>query len=55
MYLGILICIFNWWYPSFCKICQKQSEIDNGTTQLAIACSKLTIETLEQRVKHVQS
>ena len=27
----------------------------NGTTQSAFTCSKLTIETLEQGVKYVQS
>ena len=34
---------------------KKSLVITNETTQPAIACSKLTIETLEQGVKYVQS
>ena len=40
------ICIFFYFFPF--HIFQTQ-------TQRAITCSKLTIETLEQRVKYVQS
>ena len=32
-----------------------KSILTNATSQLAITCSKLTIETLEQGVKYVQS
>ena len=34
---------------------QKYSKITMMTSQPAITCFKLTIETLEQRVKYVQS
>ena len=37
------------------KILKDQQEILAEVTQPAIACSKLTIETLEQGVKYVQS
>ena len=35
--------------------CLRQKESNTALTQPAIACSKLTIETLEQGVKYVQS
>ena len=34
---------------------KSKNTIKQGPTQPAIACSKLTIETLEQGVKYVQS
>ena len=34
---------------------EKRMQMEKGKTQTAITCSKLTIETLEQGVKYVQS
>ena len=41
--------------PSFGKLLEQDKTITIHTTQPAITCSKLTIETLEQGVKYVQS
>ena len=42
----------------FCKFCKFCTKVESGViwqTQLAITCSKLTIETLEQGVIYAQS
>ena len=41
----------------FASICNKLTDTESGpkATQPAFTCSKLTIETLEQNVKYVQS
>ena len=52
----IKIWVFSVW--AFCKVvpCSKRpNNIKNVLTQPAFTCSKLTIETLEQVVKYVQS
>ena len=38
-----------------CSYNQRIMQVEQGTSQPAFTCSKLTIETLEQGVKYVQS